>query len=134
MGVNRIDGQIRSVCPIAEDAIADVERGRMGGDRPLLGSRVRHREGRTRGIGDTHVENVLRELVQGIPARRGTAHMQLERACRQVREGHVHLHPPVLRLGKGQTVRNGGLTVDGRRDDEKQQQRCSGTKLCHDRV
>ena len=104
--MGRVDAEIGAVDPVAEHAIAHPDGPVVAGDVPLVQVRPARRQRPPGPVGDDDVVDVLRELVKGVAARRGAAHADLQRPRRHLRKDHLHLHPPMLRLGERQAVLN----------------------------
>ncbi len=98
--VRRVDREIRAVDAIAVHLV-------FHGGAAAVAARVPAVRIRSRGLDltpvrrrDVHVVHVLGEVVQRVPARRRSAHPQLERARSEVWERRLDLHPVMLRLGE----------------------------------
>jgi len=109
VGVGGVDGQIRSVDAIAEDAIVHAYLRSMLRHVPFVRVHVRHRKRSALSIHDPEVEDVLREVVQRVASGRGSAHQQLQRHGRQIAQRHVDVHQPVVAIRERQRVGDGSL-------------------------
>ena len=94
--VHVVDAEIGAVGAIAEDLVGDDDGAVVAGDVPLMRIGTRRGDRLALAVGDRHVEDVLRELVERVTAGRGARHPQLQRAGRHVRESRFDLHPAML--------------------------------------
>ncbi len=108
--VRGIHGEIGAVETVAEHPVGHFHGAAVARHRPLLRPRALQRQSAARAVAGAEVEHVLRELVQGVAARRRTAHVQPERSRGHVGERDGHVHQPVLALRKRQAIadRRGG--------------------------
>jgi len=121
VGVRAVDREVGAVHTITEDFVADAHGPLVSRDVPFVRVRAGERERRARRIGRVDVVDVLGELVQRIPARRRSAHPDLEGPRRHVGERDLDLHPVMLGLWKRQPIgdRRLGKRRRGEGDDER---------------
>ena len=109
MRLGRVDAGIGAVDAIGEHAIADADRAAMVLDPPDVQARPRRRQRPAGAVGNLHIEDVLRELVQRVAARRAAAHVDLDRIRGDVAEHDLDVHQVPYVVGEGQSVLDGRL-------------------------
>ena len=126
-----VDREVGAVDAVAEDAVLHPHGARVAGDVPLVRVGPRDGERLPRFVGDPHVEDVLRELVDRVAPWRRTAHAHLQRSRRHIGERDVHLHQVVFALREREPIRHRRLRLGRgcrrRRDDDREAQVRSGS-------
>ena len=92
---------------VAEDLVDDAHGAVVTGDVPLVHVRPREGERRALAVERFEGEDVLRELVHRVASGRRPAHPRVKRLPTDPLDGHLDLHPVMLRLGEGNAIGDG---------------------------
>jgi len=115
VGVRFVDGEVRPVDAVAVDAVGEVDGAVVAGYSPGMRGDPLDGELPPAVVVGAFAEDVLRELVERVAARRGPAETNLKGARTQAGKERVDLHDAAVGRRKGERVDDGRIGLGGRR-------------------